>query len=119
MQALADEDPEYQKIVQQVEAGRQDGIDQAAEEQRLLTSRNAQLSKFITLIAIVCYYTEQDDIVQCSTSMARIVKYLQQHYNLESRGEHFLDIADLTYKQDMPYQTYYKQFRAGFLDNLR
>ena len=119
LQALADEDPEYQKIVQQIEAGRQDGIDQAAEEQRLLTSRNAQLSKFITLIAIVCYYTEQDDIVQCSTSMARIVKYLQQHYNLESRGEHFLDIADLTYKQDMPYQTYYKQFRAGFLDNLR
>ena len=45
--------------------------------------------------------------------------YLKKHYNLESRGEHFLDIADVVFKPEMPYQTYYKQFRAAFLDNLR
>ena len=119
LEALAAEDPEYQKLTQQAQAGRQDGIDLPAEERQLLISRNAQLSKFITLIAILCHYTEQDDIVQCSTSMAWIIQYLQQHYNLESRGEHFLDIAEVIYSKDMPYQTYYKQFRANFLDNLR
>ena len=44
---------------------------------------------------------------------------LRQHYILESRGEHFLDIAAFTFNSDLPYQTYYKQFRASFLDNLR
>ena len=32
---------------------------------------------------------------------------------------HFLDIVEVTYSSDLPYQTFYKQFRAGFLDNLR
>ena len=116
---LANEDPENQKLVQRAAAGRDNEFDLVAEQNRLLLSRNSQLSKFITLIAILCHYTEQDDVTQCSTSMAWITNYLRQHYNLESRGEHFLDIVDVAYNQDMPYQTFYKQFRAGFLDNLR
>ena len=116
--ALADNDPENQKLIQAA-AGRDNGVDLPAEQARLLLTRNSQLSKFITLIAILCHYTEQDDVTQCSTSMEWITKYLRQHYNLESRGEHFLDIVEVVYTQDMPYQTFYKQFRAGFLDNLR
>ena len=98
---LAEEDPELQKLNQQVAAadGREPRLDLPAERNRLLITRNAQLSKFITLIAILCYYTEQDDIIQCSTSMAWIITYLRQHYNLESRGEHFLDIVDVVYTQ--------------------
>ena len=38
---------------------------------------------------------------------------------MENRGEHFLDVVNVVYSQDVPYQTFYKQFRAGFLDNLR
>ena len=113
---LADEDPENRKLIQQNEAGR---IDLHAEQQSLLLTRNAQLTKFVTLIAILCYYTEQDDIMQCSTSYGWIIDYLKQHYNLESRGEHFLDILDVVYTADMSYQTFFKQFRAGFIDNLR
>ena len=120
MQALANEDPENEKLTRQAEASRDaDGIDLAAEQRRLLVTRNSQLAKFVTLIAILCYYTEQDDVTECSTSFNWIVDYLKKHYNLESRGEHFLDIADVVFKPEMPYQTYYKQFRAAFLDNLR
>ena len=119
LQALSAEDPENIRLIQQAEAGRDNGIDLEAGQQRLLLTRNSQLSKFVTLIAILCYYTEQDDITECSTSFAWIIQYLKQHYNLESRGEHFLDIAEIVYTSDMPYQTFYKQFRAGFIDNLR
>ena len=120
LQELSDDDADNQKLIRQAAAnGRNDGIDLPTEQTRLLLSRNSQLSKFITLIAILCHYTEQDDINNCSTSWDWILTYLRQHYNLESRGEHFLDIAGITYNSDLPYQTYYKQFRASFLDNLR
>ena len=118
IQALAEDDPENQKLQQQANA-RNDRFDLEAEQRRLLVTRNSQLSKFVTLIAILCYYTEQDDITKCSTSFTWIEDYLRQHYNLENRGEHFLDIANISYEKDMPYQTFYKQFRAGFMDNLR
>ena len=116
---LATEDADNQKLIRQADNDRGGTIDLEEEQNRLLLSRNSQLSKFITLIAIACYYTEQDDINDCSTSWEWILTYLKQHYNIESRGEHFLDIATLTYSSDLPYQTYYKQFRASFLDNLR
>ena len=120
LQELSDADPENQKLIQQAGANRdQPRIDLVAEQNRLLLTRNAQLTKFVTLIAILCYYTEQDDIMQCSTSYEYILNYLRQHYNLESRGEHFLDILDVTYSSEMSYQTFFKQFRAGFIDNLR
>ena len=48
-----------------------------------------------------------------------MIQYLRQHYNIENRGEHFLDITEVTYFSDMTLQMFYKQFRAGFLDNLR
>ena len=118
IQALSDQDPENQKLIQANE-GRDNRINLEAEQNRLVVARNSQLSKFITLIAILCHYTEQDDITRCSTSFTWIVDYLKQHYNLESRGEHFLDVVNVVYSHDMPHQTFYKQFRAGFIDNLR
>ena len=44
---------------------------------------------------------------------------MEKHYGIESRGAHFMDIALLVFKKGVPYQTFYKQFRASFLDNLR
>ena len=118
IQTLSEEDPENQKLIQ-ANAGREQRIDLVAEQNRLALARNSQLSKFVTLIAILCHYTEQDDIIRCSTSFTWIVDYLKQHYNIENRGEHFLDVVDVVFTNDMSHQTFYKQFRAGFLDNLR
>ena len=44
---------------------------------------------------------------------------MEKHYNIESCGVHFLDIAGLTFKKETPHQTFFKEFRALFLDNLR
>ena len=115
---LSAEDVDNQKLLQQARA-REPTIDLNTEQARLLLTRNSQVGKFITLIAILCHYTEQDDIDTCSTSWQWIVNYLRQHYNIESRGEHFLDIAQITYSSETSHQVFYKQFRAGFLDNLR
>ena len=86
---------------------------------KLLTERRAQLSKFIGHIAGLCFHSEQDDIVQNSTSMRWIQEYLQTHYDIESRGVHFLKLSKIHPKPGQSPQTFYKQFRAAFADNLR
>ena len=85
----------------------------------LLNKRNAQLAKFITHTATLCYYTEHDDISMQSTSLQWIFDYLTRHYGLETKGANFLKIAGQTYKQGDQHQTFYKQYRASFIDNLR
>ena len=85
----------------------------------LLLRRNAQLSKFIQLICVVCHYTEHDDISALSTSSAWIIQYLEQHYNLEKKGAHFLKVSELHYKQDTNHQTFYREFRSSIYDNLK
>lgn len=85
----------------------------------LLLSRNAQLSKFIQLICVACHYTEHDDISSLSTSTQWIINYLEQHYNLEKKGAHFLKVSELQYKQNTNYQTFYREFRAAIVDNLK
>jgi hypothetical protein len=117
--ALVEEDTDYDKLLKEYTERKKEKQTYEADKLELTLLRNSQLTRFITLIAVLCYYTEQDDIDQSSTSMEWIIKYLQQHYNLESRGAHFLDIAALVYKKGTPHQTFYKQFRAGFLDKLR
>ena len=72
--ALSNDDVENQKLIQQAGNGREPRIDLEGEQARLLLSRNSQLGKFIQLIAILCYYTEQDDITNCSTSWTWIVQ---------------------------------------------
>ena len=90
-----------------------------AELDTILQRRNAQLSKFITHIATLCHHTENDDITNSSISLDWILDYLRKHYGLTTKGANFLNIAEHTYKQGTPYQTFYKQYRAAFLDNLR
>ena len=90
-----------------------------AELQRILTLRNAQLAKFITHIATLCHHTENDDVTNNSTSVEWIIDYLKKHYGLMTKGANFLNIADHTFKHGTPYQTFYKQYRAAFVDNLR
>ena len=85
----------------------------------LLTSRNSQLAKFITHIACLCYITEHDDITNYSTSLNWIFDYLKKHYGLETKGANFMNISEHVFKKGTPHQTFYKQYRASFIDNLR
>ena len=85
----------------------------------LLNKRNAQVAKFITHIATLCHYTEHDDVTMQSTSLESIFSYLQKHYGLETKGANFMKISEHTFKQGTPHQTFYKQYRASFIDNLR
>ena len=89
------------------------------EINNLLTVRNAQLSKFITHIATLCHYTENDDITNSSTSLNWIFEYLKKHYGLETKGANFMNISQHVFQNGTPHQTFYKQYRASFVDNLR
>ena len=114
---LAEDDPD--KLVLD---GKLQRLGQAAynvELRQLLGQRNAQLAKFITHIATLCYHTENDDVTNQSTSMTWIFEYLKKHYGLETKGANFMNISEHPYKKGTPYQTYYKQYRASFIDNLR
>ena len=91
----------------------------AAQLAILLNTRNAQLAKFISHIATLCHHTENDDITNSCTSLDWIFEYLKKHYGLETKGANFLNISEHSFKKGTPYNTFYKQFRASFLDNLR
>ena len=86
---------------------------------QLLNKRNGQLSKFVTHIATLCHYAENDDVTNGSTSLNWIFDYLKKHYGLETKGANFMNISEHVFKQGTPYQTFYKQYRASFIDNLR
>ena len=90
-----------------------------AEMTKLLNTRNAQLAKFITHIATLCHHTENDDITNHSTSLDWMFEYLKRHYGLETKGANFMNVSEHTFKKGTPYQTFYKQYRASFIDNLR
>ena len=85
----------------------------------LLISRNSQLAKFITHIACLCHITENDDITNYCTSLDWIFDYLKKHYGLETKGANFMNISEHVFKKGTPYNTFYKQYRASFIDNLR
>ena len=85
----------------------------------LLNKRNSQLAKFIQLIANMCQYSEQPDILTASTSLNWIWDYLKKHYNIESRGSHIIDVAAINPKTNQKPIVFYKQFRSGVVNNLR
>ena len=85
----------------------------------LTSKRNAQLAKFITHVATLVHYTEHDDVTMQSTSLEWIFSYLRKHYGLETKGANFMNISNHIFKKGTPHQTFYKQYRSSFLDNLR
>ena len=117
IERLIDDDPD--KVVID---GKRERIGQAAYNAELIQlrqKRNAQLSKFITHIATLCHHTENDDVTNQSTSLTWIFDYLKKHYGLETKGANFMNISEHPFQKGTPYQTYYKQYRASFIDNLR
>lgn len=81
--------------------------------------RNRQLTRMIQLICSVVNYTEVPPIFGDSTSVDWIWEYIQRHYNIQSKGVNFLKLAQITYKSGENPQTFYAQFRAAMVDNLR
>ena len=116
---LVEDDPDKKTLDEKKNAGTLTEQAHTNAKEVLLVKRNAQLAKFITHIATLCYYTEHDDITMQSTSLESIFDYLTRHYGLETKGANFLKIAEKTYKKGEQHQTFYKQYRASFIDNLR
>ncbi len=113
-------DPDHKRLLRLRASNAEYTQDHYDEEvHALILRRNAQLSKFIQLICVVCHYTESGDISSLSTSTAWIVSYLEQHYNLEKRGAHFLKVSEHQFKSGTNYQTFYREFRAAIYDNLK
>ena len=121
--ALHDDDEEKADIVHEHrddDAG-DDDLQRVRQrkEDKLKRSRNAQLSRFLQHIANYCHYSEQDDIVNNSTSLTWVWDYLKDHYNIATRGSKFLDIAAIKPKSGEVPMVFYKQVRARIRDNLR
>ena len=55
------------------------------QKKKLKTARNNQLARMIQHIASFVHYTEQDNIIQNSTSVRLIWTYLENHYTLLPR----------------------------------
>ena len=91
----------------------------ATKLEDLLNKRNAQVAKFIAHVAVLVHSNEHDDVTNQSTSLEWIFSYLQRHYGLETKGANFMKISEHVFKKGTPYQTFYKHYRASFLDNLR
>ena len=83
-----------------------DAAAQAAELDRLLVSRNAQLAKFVTHIATLCHHTENDDVTNHSTSLEWIFDYLRKHYGLTTKGANFMNIAEHVFTSGTPHNTF-------------
>ena len=96
-----------------------DQADYDQDQADLLLKRNAQLTKFIALIAVLCHYTKHDDITNRSTSVTWILNHLEKHYNIEKKGAHFMKISEVLFKPGTPYMSYYDEFRSAVQDNLR
>ena len=95
------------------------GAAKEAAEAELLLKRNVQLTKCLQLVANLCQYSEQADVMNSSTSLDWIWDHLRKHYNIEVKGSHFLDIASMRPTPGQKPVVFYKRFRCGFLDNMR
>ena len=86
---------------------------------RRLESRNRQLTKMLQVLSSFVHDNEAEDVIRDSTSLDWVWHYLQARYNIETKGVNFLKIVKHTFKSGDNPQTFYKQFRSSFVDNLR
>ena len=75
-------DPEKEKLNAKHANDKDSGVAKTAAETELLKKRNAQLTKCLQLVANLCQYSEQSDIMNSSTSFAWIWDHLCKHYNI-------------------------------------
>ena len=85
----------------------------------LLLARNAQLPQFITLITVLCPYTLTNNLDQLSTSFQWVINYLEQYYNIQKSGAHFLSISDIRFNSADSYENFYMELHGAVEDSLR
>jgi len=131
--ALHDDDPDRVVLMDRLTAAiqarqarpndaRVDQYDQQTRDRdldNLLTARNAQLAKLITLISVLCPYTLTNNLDQLSTSFLWIIGYLEQHYHIQKAGAHFLSISDIRFTAGDSYENFYMELHGAFEDTLR
>ena len=88
-------DPENLKIAAKHRTADDGGAAEAADSAELLLKRNTQLSKCLQLVANLCQFSEQANIMNNSTSFVYIWDYLQKFYNIDCKGSHFLTVASM------------------------
>ena len=100
-------------------------MDQAAKDTlkaRLVANRlklrNKQLAKAIQMLSSFVFWSTADGITDDCTSIEWVWTYIRKYYNIESRGVNFLKIVKIEFKTGDNPQTFYKQFRCRFVDNL-
>ena len=85
----------------------------------LLQARNAQLSKFIMLVSVLCPYTLTNNLDQLSTSFAWLITYLEQYYHIQKSGAHFLSISDIRFNAADSHENFYMELHGAVEDSLR
>ena len=112
-------DPENLKIRAKHRTADDGGAAEAADIAELILKRNAQLSKCLQLVANLCQFSEQADIMNNSTSFVYIWDYLQKFYNIDCKGSHFLTVASMKPSPGQKPEVFYKQFRTCIMNYLR
>ena len=62
-----------------------------------LEDRRVELETFLSIIANLCDTSDYEDILNNSTSFNWILKHIEQVYDLEKKGVHFLKLNTLSY----------------------
>ena len=78
----------------------------------LLQARNAQLSKFITLVSVLCPYTLTNNLDQLSTSFAWLITYLEQYYHIQKSEPTFCQSATFASMRPTPMRIFIWSFMA-------
>ena len=88
-------------------------------KEKRMVHRNNQLSMLLQQFANLVFWSEQDDVTDRSDSLEWIWSYLRSHYNIEAKGSNILKVTEHIYRSGDNPNTFYKQFRASVIDNLR
>ena len=93
---------------------------QAAVDARL-QDRRLELETMLSQIATLCSTSDYDDIMTYSTGLTWIWQHLEQNYDIQKKGVHFMKLGKITFdKTNGESQVaFYKRMRSHFTDNLR
>ena len=72
-------------------------IPAAPDQAAILPTRRRELRTLISQIAKSCHKTDFQTIMKQSTSFQWIMNKLREHYDIQKKGVHFLNIIDLQY----------------------
>ena len=86
-----------------------------------LADRRLELETMLSQIAALCNSSEYDDVMMYSTGLPWVWKHLEQVYDIEKKGVHFMKLGQIVFDKtnDESHTAFYKRLRSHFQDNLR